>query len=71
MVLEVINDVCRDEFIAQHFFEINGEVFFGRFSPKRQCVFPDFLLYNNETLRLVHHILRIRLFAFEFFSVII
>jgi hypothetical protein len=27
LVLEVINDVCRDEFNAQHFFEINGEFF--------------------------------------------
>jgi hypothetical protein len=27
IVLEVINDVCRDEFNAQHFFEINGELF--------------------------------------------
>ena len=27
LVLEVINDVCRDEFNAQHFFEINGELF--------------------------------------------
>jgi len=27
IVFEVINDVCRDEFNAQHFFEINGELF--------------------------------------------
>ena len=27
LVLEVINDVCRDEFNAQYFFEINGELF--------------------------------------------
>ena len=27
LVLEVINDVCRDEFNAQHFFEIYGELF--------------------------------------------
>ena len=27
IVLEVINDVCRHEFNAQHFFEINGELF--------------------------------------------
>ena len=27
IVLEVINDVYRDEFNAQHFFEINGELF--------------------------------------------
>ena len=26
-MLEVINDVCRDEFNAQYFFEINGELF--------------------------------------------
>jgi len=26
-MLEVINDVCRDEINAQHFFEINGELF--------------------------------------------
>ena len=27
LVLEVINDVCPDKFNAQHFFEINGELF--------------------------------------------
>ena len=27
LVLEVINDVCRDEFNVQHFFKINGELF--------------------------------------------
>jgi hypothetical protein len=27
IVLEVVNDVCRDEFNAQYFFEINGELF--------------------------------------------
>ena len=27
IVLEVIYDVCWDEFNAQHFFEINGELF--------------------------------------------
>ncbi len=27
IVLEVINDVCWDEFNYQHFFKINGELF--------------------------------------------
>ena len=27
IVLEVINDVCWDEFNVQHFFKINGELF--------------------------------------------
>ena len=58
LVLEVINDVCRDEFNAQHFFEIYGELFLlGWYSPKRQCIYPGFLLYKykHKALRLVHH----------------
>lgn len=47
IVLEVINDVCRDEFNAQYFFEINGELFcLVGIAPKGNAFFRVFFYIN-------------------------
>ena len=47
IVLEVVNDVCRDEFNAQHFFEINGELFcLAGIVPKGNAFFRVFFYIN-------------------------